>query len=62
MNDHDKRTAFGSPPEEALPSLEIAREVLRDADRDAFVEALLNPPEPAKKLVAALKRHRDLFG
>jgi uncharacterized protein (DUF1778 family) len=62
MNDYDKCTAFGSPPEEALPSLEIAREVLLDADRDAFIEALLNPPEPTKKLVAALKRHHDLLG
>lgn len=35
--------------------------VLAGADRDAFLAALLNPPAPTAKLVAALKRHRDLF-
>ena len=38
------------------------RMVLAGADRDAFLDAVLNPPEPADELVAALKRHRDLFG
>lgn len=41
---------------------EHERMVLTGADRDAFLKALLNPPEPTKKLVAALKRHRDRFG
>jgi uncharacterized protein (DUF1778 family) len=41
---------------------EHERMVLSGADRDAFLEALLNPPEPAKALVAALKRHREIFG
>jgi uncharacterized protein (DUF1778 family) len=49
---------------------EGARRVLADhermelagADRDAFLAAVLNPPEPADKLVAALKRHREVFG
>ena len=38
------------------------RKILTGADRDAFLDALLNPPEPAEALVAALKRHRELFG
>ena len=49
---------------------EGARQVLADhermeligADRDAFLDALLNPPEPTEKLVAAIKRHRQMFG
>jgi uncharacterized protein (DUF1778 family) len=40
----------------------IERMVLRDADRDAFLDALLNPPEPTEKLVAALRRHRQVSG
>lgn len=36
------------------------RMVLTGADRDAFLAALLDPPAPAAKLVAALKRHRRL--
>ncbi|MCI0349913.1 MAG: DUF1778 domain-containing protein [Acidobacteriales bacterium] len=31
---------------------------LRGADRDAVVNALLDPPKPTPRLVAALKRHR----
>jgi thioesterase domain-containing protein/uncharacterized protein (DUF1778 family) len=38
------------------------RMVLAGADRDAFLEAVLNPPEPTDKLVAALKRHREVLG
>ena len=38
------------------------RMVLTGADRDAFLNSLLNPPEPTDKLVAALKRHREAFG
>ena len=38
------------------------RMVLLGADREAFLDALLNPPEPAEKLVAAVKRHRRLIG
>jgi uncharacterized protein (DUF1778 family) len=41
---------------------EHERMVLRGADRDAFLAAARNPPEPAKRLIAALKRHRELFG
>jgi uncharacterized protein (DUF1778 family) len=41
---------------------EHQRMVLVGADRDAFLSALLDPPAPTKALIAALKRHRDLFG
>lgn len=36
----------------------MERMVLADADRDLFVRAILNPPEPAPRLVAAMKRLR----
>jgi|SRR5436305_2481649 len=32
--------------------------VLRGADSEAFLDAVLFPPEPTEKLVAALRRHR----
>ena len=41
---------------------EHERTVLSGADRDAFLAAVLNPPEPTDRLVRALKRHRELFG
>jgi uncharacterized protein (DUF1778 family) len=41
---------------------EHERMVLTGADREAFLDAVLNPPAPTAKLIAALKRHRDLFG
>lgn len=41
---------------------EHQRMVLTGADRDAFLDAVSNPPEPADKLIAALRRHRDLAG
>jgi uncharacterized protein (DUF1778 family) len=41
---------------------EHERMVLTGADREAFFEALMNPPEPSGKLIAALRRHRDLMG
>lgn len=41
---------------------EHERMLLAGADRDALLEAVLNPPEPTEALVAALRRHRDLFG
>jgi uncharacterized protein (DUF1778 family) len=49
---------------------EGARRVLEDhermtlsgADRDVLFAALTDPPSPAKKLVAALKRHRAVLG
>lgn len=39
---------------------EHERMVLTGADRDAFLQALLNPPEPTEKLIAALRRHKDV--
>ena len=47
---------------------EGARRVLEDhermmlvgADREAFLDAVMEPPEPNEKLVAALKRHREM--
>jgi uncharacterized protein (DUF1778 family) len=41
---------------------EHERMILTGADRDAFLDALLKPPEPTEALVAALKRHRKLLG
>jgi uncharacterized protein (DUF1778 family) len=41
---------------------EHERMVLVGADRDAFLQALRDPREPAEKLVAALRRHREVFG
>jgi len=41
---------------------EHERMVLSGKDRDAFLDAVANPPPPAPKLVKALKRHRELFG
>ena len=41
---------------------EHERMTLVGADREAFLQALLEPPPPAPRLVAALKRHRDLIG
>jgi uncharacterized protein (DUF1778 family) len=41
---------------------EHERMVLTGRDRDAFLDAVSNPPAPSKKLVAALRRHRELFG
>src|SRR5436305_3177438 len=41
---------------------EHERMVLVGADRDAFLAAVLDPPEPTEKLVAALRRHRTVLG
>jgi len=41
---------------------EHERMVLIGADRDAFLAAVENPPEPTEKLVAALRRHREVLG
>ena len=41
---------------------EHERMVLIGADRDAFLDAVMNPPAPTGKLVAALKRHREVLG
>ena len=36
---------------------EHERMVLQRADRDAFLNAVSNPPPPTRRLVAALRRH-----
>jgi uncharacterized protein (DUF1778 family) len=36
--------------------------LLTGADRDVFLAAVLSPPPPTAELIAALKRHSDLFG
>jgi len=36
---------------------EHERMVLRGEDRDVFLEAVSNPPPPAPRLIAALRRH-----
>ena len=41
---------------------EHQRMVLTGADRDAFLDAVMNPPEPTEDLIAALRRHKQLFG
>jgi uncharacterized protein (DUF1778 family) len=41
---------------------EHQRMVLLGADRDAFIAAIERAPQPAPRLVEALRRHRRLFG
>jgi uncharacterized protein (DUF1778 family) len=41
---------------------EHQRIVPTGSDRDAFLAAVLDPPEPVDTLVAALRRRRDLIG
>ena len=41
---------------------EHERMVLRGADREAFLKAVSEPPPPASRLVAALRRHRSGIG
>lgn len=38
------------------------RMVLRGADRDAFLEAVANPPPPTARLIAAFRKHHKLVG
>ena len=40
---------------------EHERMVLTGADRNAFLQALMNSPEPSERLIAAMRRHRDLI-
>lgn len=41
---------------------EHERMVLRDDDREVFLDAIAKPAPPAARLVAALKKHRKLAG
>jgi uncharacterized protein (DUF1778 family) len=36
--------------------------VLDERDRDIFVQALLNPPEPSARMKAAVKRYKERGG
>jgi len=56
----DDRDAPRRGPERILDQHGIM--FLTGADRDAFVDAVLNPPQPRLTLVEALRRHRSLFG
>ena len=38
------------------------RMVLRGADREVFLRAIQKSPRPTRKLVAALRRHKELVG
>ena len=38
---------------------EHERMVLTGADRDAFLDAVMNPPAPTPRLITALRRRRD---
>ena len=40
---------------------EHERMLLAGADRDAFLAAVMEPPEPTERLVAALKRRREMM-
>ena len=41
---------------------EHERMTLIGADRDAFLDAVMDPPAPTAKLLATLKRHREELG
>ncbi len=41
---------------------EHERMLVSGADRDAFLDAVMNPPEPTDRLISALRRHRDEIG
>lgn len=41
---------------------EHERMMLLGADRDAFLDAVMDPPKPTEKLLAALRRHREVLG
>lgn len=41
---------------------EHERMILVGEDREVFLEALRNPPEPTEKLVAAMRRYREVVG
>lgn len=41
---------------------EHQRMILAGADREAFLDALLHPPEPPEKLIAAFRRQLDVTG
>ena len=48
-------------PRVELPAEEAGLLLLADRDRDAFVDALSDPPPPSARLSAAARRHRKLI-
>ena len=51
---------MGQDARRTIEETDIIR--LSRADQIAFAEALINPPAPNAKLLAAAKRHAELFG
>jgi uncharacterized protein (DUF1778 family) len=51
---------MGEDARRTIEQTEIIR--LSRADQIAFAEALANPPAPTAKLLAAKRRHAELFG
>jgi len=46
--------------EAAIRTIELHTSwILEDRDRDVFVEALLNPPEPSARMKDAVKRYKE---
>lgn len=49
--------------EAAIKTIQLhASWTLEDRDRDVFVRALLDPPEPSVRIKAAVKRYRERVG
>jgi uncharacterized protein (DUF1778 family) len=49
--------------EAAIRTIQLhASWTLEDRSRDAFVQALLNPPDPSARMKAALKRYKQRKG
>ena len=48
-------------PRVELPAEEAGILILAERDRDAFVDALSDPPRPSPRLSAAARRHRRLI-
>ncbi|MGA2169637.1 MAG: DUF1778 domain-containing protein [Terracidiphilus sp.] len=49
--------------EAAIKTIQLhASWTLEDRDRDVFVRALLNPPEPSARMKAAVKRYKQRAG
>jgi hypothetical protein len=59
-----RRRKPASKPFEGMRGLsnEDQQMVLSAADRHVFLAAIKRKPNPARRLVKALKRHRRLFG
>jgi uncharacterized protein (DUF1778 family) len=51
---------MGEDARRTIEEVEIIR--LSRADQIAFAKALINPPAPTAKLVAAKRRHAELIG